>query len=159
MCDEGGLAETSSKDATSAIFTQEPVFTELVRASEGVPRDFINILQLASMRAGNERISMNHLRGAARDWFERDKERNIDTNPRAQNLLNWIRDRVIMGRKCRAFLMETSKKDSAIEFLFDERLLHIAKRSYSAKDDPGVRYRVWKVDCGCYIDLVNTANA
>lgn len=152
-----GLAETDGDKVISAVFSQDRVFSELVRASEGVARDFINILQLAAMRSDDTKISMNEIRAAAKDWFERDKQRNLDTNPRAQALLDWIRDAVIEGRRARAFLLEVNHSNSEIEFLFDERLLHIARRSYSAQDQPGIRYRVWKVDFGCYVDLINTA--
>lgn len=140
-------------------FTQENVFSEIVRACEGVPRDFINILQLAATRARGEKISMPDVRLAAKDWYERDKARNIDINPLAQQLLEWIVQEVISQRKCRAFMLEITKTDSIIELLFDERVLHIAKRSYSTKDRAGVRYRLWKIDYGCYVDLMSTANA
>lgn len=151
------LKETDETAVINSVFLQERVFSELVRASEGVPRDFINILQLAAMRSDQSKISMNEVRVAAKDWYERDKQRNLDTNLRADLLLQWIRDKVIEGKRARAFLLRLSRSDPSIEFLFDERLLHIAKRSYSAKDEPGVRYRVWKVDYGCYVDLMNTA--
>lgn len=152
-----GLIESNGDKVIGEIFSQERVFSELVRASEGVARDFINILQLATMRSDESKISMNEIRSAAKDWFERDKQRNLDTNRRARALLDWIRDSVIEGRRARAFLLGIGSTDSEIEFLFDERLLHIARRSYSAQDEPGVRYRVWKVDFGCYVDLINTA--
>ena len=152
-----GLVESDGNAVLGAIFSQERVFSELVRASEGVARDFINILQLAAMRSDESKLSMNEIRSAAKDWFERDKQRNLDTNVRARAMLDWIRDTVIEGRKARAFLLEINSADPEIEFLFDERLLHIARQSYSAQDEPGVRYRVWKVDFGCYVDLINTA--
>lgn len=155
----GELAEKNEKEVTDSVFSQERVFQELVRASEGVPRDFINILQLAAMRSDASKLSMTEIRIAAKDWYERDKQRNIDDNPRAQALLEFIRDRVIFKKKARAFLISTSVADESIEFLFDERMLHIARRSYSAQDDPGTRYRVWKVDYGCYVDLMNTVKS
>jgi len=155
---DGGLVEKNEKEVIANVFSQTRVFAELVRASEGVARDFINILQLAAMRAHNSKISMNEINSAAKDWFERDKQRNLDTTEGAQELLQWIRDEVISGKKARAFLLNASVSHHLIEFLFDERVIHIAKRSYSAKDDPGVRYRVWKVDYGCYVDLINTVN-
>lgn len=154
---EASLKEKDESEVVNAIFSQERVFNELARSSEGVARDFINILQLAAMRSNDSKISMNEVRSAAKDWYERDKQRNIDINPRAQALLDWIRDSVIEGKKARAFLLKIGEPSGDIEFLFDERVLHIARRSYSAKDDPGVRYRVWKVDYGCYVDLINTA--
>ncbi|PQO21994.1 hypothetical protein C2I36_15425 [Rhodobacteraceae bacterium WD3A24] len=156
---ERELKERDEIAIINSVFSQERVFAELVRASEGVPRDFINILQLAAMRSDQSKIAMNEVRIAAKDWYERDKQRNLDTNERADQLLQWIRDKVIEGKRARAFLLRSSHSDPSIEFLFDERLLHIAKRSYSAKDEPGVRYRVWKVDYGCYVDLINTAKS
>ena len=151
------LNEKSPDEVISAIFSQDRVFGELVRASEGVARDFINVLQLAAMRSDETKISMSEIRSASKDWFERDKQRNIDTNDKALALLDWLRDRVIDKKKARAFLINVSASEPTIDFLFDERVLHIARRSYSAKDDPGERYRVWKVDYGCYVDLINTA--
>ena len=159
ISDKGELKEASPQQMTDSAFTQEPAFRELVRASEGVPRDLINILQMAAMRAGSEKISVPMVRNAAKDWYERDKERNIDQNAKAQSLLAWIRDKVIFGRKAMAFLVPSTIKDEVIELLFDERLLHIAKRSYSHRDNVGVRYRVWKLDYGCYVDLINTHRA
>lgn len=155
---EAGLEEATPQAVISSVFSQDRVFVELVRASEGVARDFINILQLAAMRSDQTKITMSEVRTAAKDWFERDKQRNLDTRENAQELLEWIRDAVIRGKKARAFLLEAGVSHPLIEFLFDERVLHIARRTYSAKDDPGVRYRVWKVDYGCYVDLINTGN-
>jgi hypothetical protein len=154
----GGLTESNSQEVITNVFSQARVFAELVRASEGVARDFINILQLAAMRSDNTKITMNEVHSAAKDWFERDKQRNLDTRENAQELLQWVRDEVIRGKKARAFLLNASVSHPLIEFLFDERVIHIARRTYSAKDDPGVRYRVWKVDYGCYVDLINTVN-
>lgn len=154
-----GLVEKNSEQVISSIFSQDRVFAELVRASEGVARDFINILQLAAMRSDQAKLSMNEVRSASKDWFERDKQRNLDINRRAQSLLEWIRDKVIYGKKARAFLLRTDSNDESIDFLFDERMLHIAKRSYSAQGEPGVRYKVWKVDYGCYVDLINTVKS
>jgi hypothetical protein len=31
------------------------------------------------------------------------------------------------------------------------------KKSYSTKQEPGIRYTVWKLDYGCYVDLINTS--
>lgn len=158
LASDNGLVEENEQIVITNVFSQSRVFDELVRASEGVARDFINILQLAAMRTDNNKITMKEVNAAAKDWFERDKQRNLDTRENAQELLQWIRDEVIRGKKARAFLLNVSISHPLIEFLFDERILHIAKRSYSAQDDPGVRYRVWKIDYGCYVDLINTVN-
>lgn len=46
-----------------------------------------------------------------------------------------------------------------IEELLDARLIHILKRSISGHDEPGVRYRAYKIDYGCYVQLLKTAKA
>src|SRR5665213_2060492 len=46
-----------------------------------------------------------------------------------------------------------------IDDLFDARLLHILKKAVTAHDRPGVRYLVYRLDYGCYVDLLVTAKA
>jgi hypothetical protein len=43
--------------------------------------------------------------------------------------------------------------------LYDARVLHVLKRSISTHDQPGVRFDVYKMDYGCYVDLIATAKA
>jgi hypothetical protein len=101
-----------------AAFTQRNAFDELVKAAEGVPRDAINILRLAAQKALDDRISMNHVRGAARDWYQQDKSRALSEHADLEGLLNWIIDDVIEGRRARAFLLPTTSTDARIEELF-----------------------------------------
>jgi hypothetical protein len=35
----------------------------------------------------------------------------------------------------------------------------VLKKNISSRDEPGVRYDVYKIDYGCYVDLVNTSQA
>ncbi|MBK6536889.1 MAG: hypothetical protein IPG09_03630 [Ignavibacteria bacterium] len=39
---------------------------------------------------------------------------------------------------------------------FDARVIHFIKRGYADKDNPGVRYNVYSLDYGTYVDLINT---
>lgn len=151
------LSFSTSAQFVAAVFTQVPTFRELVRACEGVPRDAINILQLAASRAQDEKISIPHIRLAAKDWYDRDKAAYLQSNPEAEDILQWIVSIVIGKRKAKAFLVAANKRNEYLEKLFDERILHIAKRSYSAKYDPATRYRIWKIDYGCYVDKINTS--
>ena len=50
-------------------------------------------------------------------------------------------------------------RDPLIDALFDSRVLHIIKRSISGHDEPGARYDVYKLDYGCYVDLLATTKA
>jgi hypothetical protein len=43
--------------------------------------------------------------------------------------------------------------------LFDARLLHVIKRNISGQEEPGARYDAYKLDYGCYVDLLATTKA
>lgn len=149
----------SSDDLVQAAFTQVNAFEDFVKAAEGVPRDAFNVLSIAAQRSMNEKISIPTVRVAARTWFQRDKDGAIRSNPDAQDLLHWIIDEVIAHRRARAFLLKSNTRYHLIDALFDARLLHVLKRSISAQDEPGVRYDAYKLDYGCYVDLLATTKA
>jgi hypothetical protein len=142
-------------------FTQRNAFDELVRAAEGVPRDAINIVRIAAQRALDDPIGVEHVRAAARRWYTTDKETAVQSNPDAAGLLHWIIDTVIGERRARAFLLEQGAQAShpLITDLYDARVLHVIKRSVSSRDRPGVRYDVYALDFGCYVELVTTTKA
>jgi hypothetical protein len=144
-------------DLISAIFTQMGVFDEFVRAAEGVPRDAINILVAATLKAGDKRISIPNIRDSARNWYNRDKEKAIHANLEASRLLRWIIDEVIGQRHARAFLLRNDRHHKLIDFLFDARILHIIKQNVASKDQPGIRFNVYSIDYGSYVDLINTS--
>lgn len=146
-------------DFINSTFTQINTFSEFVRASEGVPRDAINILSIAATKANDAKISIDHIRYAARTWYTRGKEKAIASREEAFKLLQWIRHEVIGERNSRAFLLKANHRDTLIDHLFDARVLHIIKENVSGKDALGVRYNVYSIDYGCYVDLINTANA
>jgi len=140
-------------------FTQHNVFDEFVRSAEGVPRDAINIAIQAAQKSIDRPISMNDVRTAARNWYQRDKGAAVKSYPKANDLLHWITVEVIGQRKARAFLLKKDVKHDLIDYLFDARVLHVLKRNISTRDQPGVRYDVYKLDYGCYVDLINTARS
>lgn len=154
--DEGPQNED---DFVSAAFTQITAFDEFVRAVEGVPRDAINIAEIAAQRADDSPIAVATVRAAARDWYLRDKAPVVHSNPKSSKLLEWIMEEVIAHRKARAFLIRTDQKDLLIDRLFDGRLIHLLKRSVSSNEEPGIRYIVYKLDYGCYVELINTQKA
>lgn len=123
-------------------FTQRNVFEEFVKAAEGVPRDAINILSLGALAAGQEAISMSHIRNAAKRWYNRAKENAIASKPEAQRLLRWIVDEVIKHRKARAFLLRNDARHELIDFLYDARIIHVVKQNISSHDLPGIRFNV-----------------
>lgn len=137
-------------------FTQANVFMEFVKSTEGVPRDAMHILANAAQRANDFPISMPVLRQAAYTFFQTDKASAIQSNPENRKLLDWIRDEVIGNRKSKAFMLPVGTEDKIIDRLFDRRALHILSRSMSSAHRPGDRFIVYKIDYGCYVDLINT---
>ena len=152
-----GLSIQTESEFTRLAFTQRNVLDEVVRAAEGVPRDAINVLGICAQKAGASAISVTHARAAAKTWYQRDKESAVSANAAAFALLRWIIDEVIAHRKARAFLVGSGTRDPLIDSLFDSRVLHLLKRNISAQEQPGVRYDAFKIDYGCYVDLLTTA--
>jgi hypothetical protein len=159
---EGYLEQLGVKtgpDFASKVFTERKVFQELVRASEGVARDLINIFSKAyfvAHRKGKDKIERNAVLEAARQWFEQDKERNLDDELRS--VLRRITDEVIGKRRARSFLLSRElAAHPIIHRLFDLRVLHLVQRGYADKDRPGVRYNIYTLDYGTYVDLMNTS--
>jgi hypothetical protein len=149
----------SSEQFVSSIFTNEHVFDELVRASEGVIRDAINIFTIAffdAQRSSLDKINKKTVVESSRQWFERDKSSNLDSG--MQNILRRIVDEVIGKKKARSFLIPRElEKHESIQRLFDSRVLHFIKRGYADKDNPGIRYNIYTLDYGTYVDLMNTS--
>jgi len=140
-------------------FTQVNTFDELVRAAEGVPRDAINIVIQAAQYAGNNPVAVEDIRRAANAWYQRDKEGAVKEKESAKALLHWIIEEVIGVRRARAFLLGTDATDELIEALFDARVLHVLKKNISTHDEPGKRFDVYKLDYGCYVNLISTARS
>ena len=159
IIEESNLDINSEDEFLRLSFTQVNTFDELVRASEGVPRDTINIIIQAAQYAGSNQIAMEHVRKAAHAWYQRDKEAAIKATNGASELLHWIISEVIGKRRARAFLLRSDTRDKLIDALFDSRILHILKKNVSSRDEPGIRYNVYKLDYGCYVDLMATARA
>jgi hypothetical protein len=141
------------------IFTQGPVFQEFVRAIEGVPRDAMNLAAMVARLAWGRQVSMNDVRKAAREWYQQDKMSVTKSAPILGEILNTIVTDVIESRRARAFLFPSSINVPEIDQLYDARLLHLLKKSIASKDEAGRRYDVYKIDYGCYVDLVSTTKA
>ena len=160
LAEEGAVDIPSDpSELVRTAFTQENVFREFVRAAEGIPRDAFYILSLAAQRDYGTSISMDTIRKSSKTWYQRDKESAVSANPTALDLLHWLIDKVIAHRKARAFLLRRGASHELIDNLFDSRVLHLLKRNIAAHDQPGVRYDVYKIDYGCYVDLLSTARS
>ena len=156
---DSNLGIPTADELLRQAFTQDRSFEEFVRASEGVPRDAMNILSLAAQHALGGKISKDHVRKAGKIWYQRDKDTALKSKEGAEDLIHWIIDKVIGERRARACLLLSNIADELVESLYDSRILHILKRGISTHDQPGVRYDAYKLDYGCYVDLISTAKA
>jgi hypothetical protein len=154
-----GTQMTDGGAFTRQLFSDRSAFQELVRSSEGVARDLINIFNHAyfsAHRRGKEKIDKSSVTEAARLWYEQDKLRNLDQE--LQELLQRIIEQVIGQKKARSFLLAREfGNHPLIQRLFDLRVLHVVQRGYADKDKPGVRYDIYTLDYGTYVDLMNTS--
>lgn len=140
-------------------FTEIPTFQEIARAAEGVIRDLINIFTKAYLHArrrGSKHIDKQSVSEAAREWFEQDKFPHLPLE--LQTVLRRIVDEVIGQRKARSFLLPRHlERNRIIQQLFDYRIIHLMLRGYADKENPGVRYNIYTIDYGTYVDLMNTS--
>ncbi len=148
-----------SPTVITSAFTQKPAFEEFVRASEGVPRDALNLASMLATKNFGQTLSVPMIRTAARDWYQADKHASIAEDHDLADFLQHIIDEVIRGRRARAFMLKTNTRDDRIETLFDARIIHVLKRNVSTHDEPGARFNVFSLDYGCYVDLMNTQHA
>lgn len=154
-----GIEVTNGSGFARKLFSDQTTFQELVRSSEGVARDLINIFNHAyfsAHRKGKEKIDKVSVTEAARLWYEQDKLRNLD--PQLLALLQRIIEDIIGQKRARSFLLAREfGNHQLIQKLFDLRVLHVVQRGYADKDKPGVRYDIYTLDYGTYVDLMNTS--
>ncbi|MDX6685487.1 MAG: hypothetical protein QOF86_1615 [Baekduia sp.] len=78
----------------------------------------------------------------------------------AKALLHWIFDEVIDQRRARAFLLQQGESNNElISALYDARVLHVIRRGVGAQDRAGIRFDVYAIDYGSYVEYINTARA
>ena len=155
------MAEQGIRDSTSfrsRLFTEKATFVELVRAGEGVVRDFLGIFGAAFFKAkgaGRQKIDLHSVEEAARDWYETDKSTALSEQQRVA--LHRIITDVIGNRQTKMFMLSRGHSDHPmIQSLFDLRLIHLISRGYSDKENPGQRYNIYALDYGTYVDLKRT---
>lgn len=159
--DAEALDEHGIRDATSfrsRLFTEKATFVELVRAGEGVVRDFLGIFGAAFFKAkgaGRQKIDLHSVEEAARDWYETDKSTALSDQQRVA--LHRIITDVIGSRQTKMFMLSREHAGHPmIQSLFDLRLIHLISRGYSDKENPGQRYNIYALDYGTYVDLKRT---
>lgn len=143
----------------NAAFDQPAALSELSLAAEGVPRDALNVAARAAARAGDLPISVEDVRTAAREWYANDKAPSVMLGLDGDIMLRWIFDRVIGRRRASGFLVARDSSTPLIDALEAARILHLIRRGVTAKDQPDMTYDAYRLDFGCYVDLLATSDA
>lgn len=171
LCRHLKLAQTIAIDGDSLAwlnkicFSSEKVFSELVRAAEGVPRDFLHLFHQAYVvafrsRSKQNKINAANVQKAAERWYIDDKLDAIWENPNLSKLLQGIVDEVLQGKRARMFIIEQElSRHPLIQSLIEARLLHVVRRGWSHSEKRGVRYDIISIDFGAYASRINTLSA
>lgn len=159
LADEHGITDAST--AIDRLFSNERAFNELVRAGEGVPRDFINIFSKAFFQVSRSRsrIGTGAIRTAASEWFGIDKLDNLGTDQ--ERFLNVMTGFAVGKHKVTCFAVpKRQERHRLIQELLDLRLLHLVRRNWMRDhSNPGNRCTVFRVDYGSYAPLLGTERA
>ncbi len=144
----------SADDLKGGMFFDEAAFRELVRSSEGVVRDLINVFLKAAVgvySSGRAKIEKTDVLGAARQWYQLNKVSELREDLRSQ--LQMIGTDVI-GKGSRYFLVPaTGKREPVIDGLFDARVVHLVQKNFFDALTPGESYNVYSIDYGACASL------
>lgn len=154
--DKKNIIPPHVEEFISMVFKNKNALEEFARASEGVPRDAINIISQAAQHQKDQKIGVKNIRNAARTWYSTSKSKDINSRTEAVGLLEWIVSSVIGIKKTRGFLVNTSVNDELIDYLYDSRVIHLIKQGVSVNAVQGTKFNLYSLDYGCYSHLINT---
>ncbi|MEM7499210.1 MAG: hypothetical protein AAF371_14610 [Pseudomonadota bacterium] len=156
-CKENEIPGPDSADEVyRKAFNQKTSFEEFVKAVEGVPRDALHIASICGQKSLDGLIDIPNVRASSHRYYQEDKSSQVDEYPALRDLLVFIVDNAIRKKRTNAFLLSAGTRDDYVDALFDRRLVHIRQRNVSSRDNPGARYYHYKIDYGCYVDLIAT---
>lgn len=126
----------------------------LVLASEGNPRDAINIAGAAASLAGANRIGISHVLEAAHNYFWNDKMAQVEEQALGDLLADAMDASIKRG--VRTFLVSSNHpRIERWDALYDLRAIHLIRVGMRNMDKPAVTYRGYAVDFGAYADQIS----
>lgn len=134
-------------------FTDGAVST-LVLASEGNPRDSLNLVAKAARNAGAGRISPRHVLEAAHDYFWNTKYKNIEGQRNLERLFSEIMAASLSRGKRTFLVLRGDARRSLYHKLYDERLIHLIRAGVRPASASGQTYDGYALDYGSYADRV-----
>lgn len=141
------------------LFENEFAYYEVVRSSEGNPRDFLTILSTCAAVAKNDiesKITINQAINTASRHFTQNKAPEILANPNANHLYQNIYKNVVKNRQ-KLFLISKDKaeRDKRLQELWHYRFIHLVSTNYQLVDEEGIpnEYFVYSIDYGKLLAL------
>lgn len=125
---------------------------EILIASAGIPRDFLNIFinaytNFINRSTSHKHIALTDIRSATVSWYEVDKKKAVESNNFAKLMLDKIINQIILEKKmCHFLIPEKYETNSTLNELIDLRVIHLRKRGISHKANKGVPYNVYYID-------------
>jgi hypothetical protein len=145
-------ADLTGAQVIAASF-QPNAFETLVLASEGNPRDAMNLVSKAARSARGNPVSERDVLLAARDYFWNTKHKNIEGERATENLFRRLITHSLERRR-RTFLVDRLDEQRGLyNRLYDQRLIHLIRSGIRITAGSGV-YDGYAVDFGSYADRV-----
>ncbi|KQX63655.1 hypothetical protein ASD06_11025 [Angustibacter sp. Root456] len=142
----------SPDDPIRASFGRD-AFDVLVLASEGNPRDAINLTSKAARKAMDSLVTREHVLRSAEDYFWNTKYKNIEGTRELEKVFEAFVTNSF-SRGVRTILFERSdKRRVAVDRLNDHRLIHLI-RSGLRPPGGGALYDAYAIDFGSYAERI-----
>ena len=156
---EKRLRPTAFEDVLcERIFDGEDAYKELVRASEGNPRDFLRLLVncLKSVEIKKcAKITQSAVTNAAIQHFQNEKLPEIAENEKVHKLFDDLY-KLVVQKKSKIFMVSShvARHDLQLLELWHYRFIHLAMQDLPyVKDDIATDYDIYSLDYGKLVAL------
>jgi hypothetical protein len=126
----------------------------LVLASEGNPRDALNLVAKAAREAQDRLIGTREVLSAAHDYFWNTKYKNIEGQRKLERLFADIMQNSLTRGKRTFLVVRGDAKQALYHKLYDERLIHIVRTGVRPASASGQTYDGYAIDFGSYADRI-----
>ena len=139
------------------VFESPEAYLEIVRASEGNPRDFLSLLTVCCNNAsqGTASVSQRNAVRIASSHFSTSKAPILQDDP-AEKLYRELFEKVVQNKR-KLFLLSAAKagRDARIQKLWHYRFIHLVVPTYTVITDSGIpkEYSVFSMDYGKLLAL------
>ncbi|SFT63865.1 hypothetical protein SAMN05660657_02122 [Geodermatophilus amargosae] len=144
--------DVSTLEEIMAGFLRDALAT-LVTASEGNPRDAINIVSKSARLAAQGPIGPDHVLRASSDYFWMTKFKNIEGRPDLEELFEEILAKSLKRGKRTILVNRSDPKRPLYAELYDARLIHLLQ-SGIRPEGGGESYDGYAIDFGSYSQRV-----